>query len=241
MFKWKKAGTILLVCLVGLVVAVQNVEAQSRYKGSHYRGGIKITPHRSDIQPHLIQVENPAGTTVFSVDNAGRVNQENIVELSSITTFSTWSGAASGSSYWQMEAGKTYVVDPIGLANSNGSVAFTTVGGVTLHLPLADGDSHFTTSKVIWAQGDSGTSATPIAFTIQVWPAPLAGTTVFRGNALAVGSQNMTGMAESGSSVVTTGVVGSYNINAAGETGTWILVDKSATSAFMLRSGVMTP
>ncbi|HDZ25510.1 MAG TPA: hypothetical protein ENH65_03245 [Candidatus Aminicenantes bacterium] len=233
---------MLLGCLVGLVVAIQSGEAQTAYKPTHHKGGVRITPHRNDTQPYLLQIERPAGTTVFSVDNAGRVNQEKIVELSAITAFSTWGApAVSGSSYYQMEDGVTYIVDPVALVLSRGDVPLNTGGGVTLHLPLADADSHLTESKVIWAQGDSGTSATPVAFTIQVWPAPLAGSTVFRGSALAVGSQNMTAMATSGSSVISTGVVGSWNINSVGESGVWILVDESATSGVFIREGGIFP
>lgn len=164
---------------------------------------------------------------------------DNIVYLSGITVFSTWGDATTGSSYYQMRDGITYVVDPIALVNSRPDVPLNAGGGVTLHLPRSDKDSHESISRVIWAQGDSGTSGTPVAFTIQVWPAPETGTTSFRAGAY--GSQNMTQMATSGTSVITTGVNGSYNINSVGETGTWILFEKSATSAVMLRSGVMTP
>jgi len=245
MAKWKKISVLVALVLVGLVTI-------AAYKPSFFTGGVRIGPHPKGIQPYLLQVENPTGTTIFSIDNQGRINQDKIVLLNNANQFSTWAGnntscAASGVSYYQMVAGRTYVVDVVAMLNSDlgKAGALGTLGGVTLHLPLATADNDYQTVEVMYAQRNSGTSATPVAFTVQVWPAPLAGTTTWAVGALggaSMGRQNMVGMATSGSSVMTTfSATGSYNINAIGEYGIWQLMNDSATSAVMKRSGVMTP
>ena len=187
-----------------------------------------------------ISVYDSSGATAYSVDPQGRVNQDKVVYLSTITDFSTWGGAASGSCYYQMLVGRTYIVDPVALLLGNANVPLVTGGGVTLHLPLAASGSDYTDSTVIWAQGsDSGSSdtVTPL-FDVQVWPAPLSGATSFREDGV-LGSQNMTLMANSGASPVTTGYTGSYNINSVGQFGTWKLINNSAVSAVMLNNAVM--
>ena len=185
------------------------------------------------------------------IDNdEGRATR--VVVIDDAADLSTWAGdtasmAASGVSYYQMVANKIYIVDVVAMLNSTAGAAgnLGTLGGVTFHLPLATSASDYDTVKVLYAQRDSGTSATQVAFTIEVWPAVGTGTTTWTIGAVGGASferQNMTGMATSGSSAMTTFVTnGSYNINSVGEYGEWMLMNDSATSAVMLRSGVMTP
>ena len=175
------------------------------------------------------------------VDNdEGRISR--IVVIYDMDQLSTWAGnnidtAGSGSSYYQMESGKTYIVDAIALKLDNPTQSYATIGGVTLHMPLAASTNDLQEVSVLYAQRDSGTSATPCAFDVYVFPAPLAGTTTWYVGATGgptVGRQNMTGMATSGSSTITTASEGPMaTLNTVGEMATWILMNDSATSAVM--------
>jgi len=180
-------------------------------------------------------ISGSINATGSSVSNF--VSTPPIVNIDDLSDLSTWSGAASGSSYFQTEAGKTYIVDPQAIFDSvkTAGTGVTEVqgwSGVTAHLPLATATNSNQTVTIMWATTGSlagGSGST----TVQVWPAPLAGATMFRGSG-AIGSQNSSGQATSGSSVVAVGVVGSYNIDAYGETGTWMLFYNSAVSAQMV-------
>ena len=182
------------------------------------------------------------------VDNdEGRISR--VVVLDDLSDFSTWAGntasdADSGSSYYQMVANSIYIVDAIAIMNSTTGLLspLSTRGGVTLHLPLATATNDYQTVEVMWAQRDSGTSATQVAFELYVASAPLAGTTSYAGTGAITAKQNMTGMATSGSSTITTFSIGpSYNINSVGESGVWMLMNDSATSAIYKREGGIFP
>lgn len=171
---------------------------------------------------------------------------DDIVYIDNVSDLSTWSGAAAGSSYFQMEEGHTYIVDlqaiiASGTAPTSGvsTVAFS---GVTAHLPRATVFNSGTTPgavgtdeqtvRVIYGHtSSSAVSDAPIPFTIQVWPAPDSGATTFRSNGYP-GSQNMVGAA-SGTSVYVPGYTGFHNITGIGEGIAYILKHNSAVSAMI--------
>ena len=205
----------------------------------------------------VFQLTDRTGRTIyFKIDEDGDMFQYNsdgtvnyfynpsnrVVVINDMDQLSTWAGnnvdtAMSGSSYYQMEAGKTYIVDAVALKLDNPTQSYATSGGVTLHMPLASSTNDLQDVSVLYAQRDSGTSATPVAFNVYVFPAPLAGTTTWYVGATGgktVGRQNMTGMATSGSSTITTASEGPMaTMNTVGEMATWILMYDSAVSAVM--------
>ena len=189
----------------------------------------------------LPSIYNSSGTKIWGIDSIGSPSDK-VVVINDMDQLSTWAGnnidtARSGSSYYQMESGKTYIVDAIALKLDNPTQSYATIGGVTLHMPLAASTNDLQEVSVLYAQRDSGTSATPAAFNVYVFPAPLAGTTTWYVGATGgptVGRQNMTGMATSGSSTITTASEGPMaTLNTVGEMATWILMNDSATSAVM--------
>lgn len=192
-----------------------------------------------------------SGNSMFRIDENGNVfilssegnitwalYREPIVLIDSYTDLSTWDNAGSGQSYFQMEAGKTYLVDPQAIYESGadpaGATGFasTVFSAVSAMLPLATATNNRLTTTVMWTTSGSlagGSGSTEV----QVWEAPSSGSTVFRGQGST--SQNMTAMVTSGSSVVTvSSTVGSFGIDAYGETGTWMLFYNSAVSAQMI-------
>lgn len=244
----KKILTLILsLCLVGLVAMPVIAGDYTRFNATE----VKRT--RGDNQENRdslrINDNTSSGNSMFRVDRNGNVwildtsgatswqfMRDRYVYIDSTSDLSTWSGAAAGSSYFQMEAGKTYIFDPQKIYESTkttgtGVTEVQGWSGVTAHLPLATAGNDRQTVSVMWATTGSlagGSGST----TVQVWPAPDAGTTTFRANATL--SQNFTGMATSGSSVVTVNNIGSLGIDAYGETGTWRLFYNSAVSAQMV-------
>jgi len=249
-----------LLCLVGLL-ALPDV-----YAGDYTRfNSVEVKRTRDDDQQDRdsFRIKDRTGVSVyFKITEDGSMHLYNadgspnfynptykVVVLDDFADFSTWAGnsvsdAESGSSYYQTVAGKIYVVDPIAIMNSTtGKLAdISARAGVTLHLPLATATNDYQTVEVMWAQRNSGTSATPVAFTVYVFPAPLAGTTSYTGTGAITAHQNMSGMATSGSSTITTSsTAGSYNINSVGESGVWMLMNDSAVSAIYKREGGIFP
>lgn len=164
---------------------------------------------------------------------------DKIVIIDTLAELSTWSVApdAGAGSYFQMEAGKTYIVDlqAIYEDDKTATTGVTEIQGwsaVSAMLPLATAVNHLKTVTVMWgitSSTNGGTGATEV----QVWPAPAAGSTTFRAQATL--SENATIMATSGSSVVTlSSIAGSRGIDAYGESGTWMLFYNSAVSAQMI-------
>jgi len=228
MFKWTKLSTVLVLILVGLFTI-------AAYKPTLFQGGLKITPLRDGTQPQLLIIEDGSGTTLFKISNQGQINNQNIVMIDNIDDLSAWADT-TGASYFQMEWGKTYIVDPHAIATSNdGSPAGATVfanewaSSVSAILPLATATSHKESVTVTWATtgdfaGGSGVTA------VGVWSAPYAGVTAY--GHLSGQIQNMTGMATSGSSVITVmSGTSSQNINSYGDTETWQMFNESAVSA----------
>jgi len=161
-----------------------------------------------------------------------------IVVIDTLAELSSWSIAQiAGVSYFQMEAGKTYIVDLNAINTDSAMTTGTGVSmvawsGVTALLPLATAANHLQTVTVMYGVAGSpvgGSGSTEI----YVYTAPETGSTVYRGFDLK--SQNATIMATSGSSVVTVSSTGpSYNINSYGEMATWMLFYDSAVSAQLI-------
>lgn len=122
---------------------------------------------------------NTSGTTVWHVTSSGGMitSKVDAVVLNDPDQFSTWSGqaATSGQSYYQLEAGKRYIVDVWGIATNGYAQAATTAygtdaafSGVSLILPDA---STYSESTVIIELATTGATGWP------AWNGSAAGTT----------------------------------------------------------------
>uniref|UniRef100_A0A6M3IG56 Uncharacterized protein n=1 Tax=viral metagenome TaxID=1070528 RepID=A0A6M3IG56_9ZZZZ len=169
---------------------------------------------------------------------------DKIVIIDTLAELSTWTGISTdgSGSYFQTEAGKTYIVDMFAITNDGAAQQGTTAFGasnfsaVSAMLPLATAADHMKTVTVMWATTSdvaSGSGTTEV----QVWPAPYAGATAYRTGlgAFDTTTENASIMATSGSSVITVSLIaGSRGIDAYGESGTWMLFYNSAVSAQMI-------
>ncbi|HDY88059.1 MAG TPA: hypothetical protein ENH82_08110 [bacterium] len=200
--------SITTVAAGGFDAEVQVLGDSKTWK-ANYLAGVSVTPIKKSIIAPTLSASG------------------NIVLIDNVTDLSTWDAAASGSSYFQMEAGKTYVVDVQAINNSGAMLAFSAVTG---HLPLATSASNLSTSKVIMANTGSLTGISSGTTTVQVWPAPLTGATQFRTTSTFL-SQNMLGATTSGSSAFTVNVTGDVAMTHVGGTQEFMLFNNSAVSA----------
>lgn len=247
----KKWITLSVLCLVVFSFTLS-------YAGDYTRhSATEIKRTRGDDyegrDSFRINDNTSSGNSCFRVDRNGNVwilNTDGVttwqfvrdryVYIDDVADLSTWSGAAAGSSYFQMEAGKTYIVDPVaivatGTAPTSG-VSTEAWSGVTAHLPLATDGSNMQDVTVMYGRASSGTSASPISFEVEIWPAPLAGTTKFRADGAVTGSQNLAGFTTSGTSTMAIGVTGVYGLNDQGKSMTFKLFYNSAVSAQMINN-----
>ena len=168
---------------------------------------------------------------------------DDVVYIDNVSDLSTWSGAAAGSSYFQTEAGKTYIVDVQSIVTSGtaptSGVSTQAFSAVSAMLPLATTTSTKKFVQIVLAQVGSGTSAAPIPFTCEIWPAVPTGTTMFRGSGALKTSQNMLGAA-AGVTPYTVGVTGYHNLNDIGESMKYGLVYNAAVSAYVLNGQAAT-
>lgn len=135
----RKIWGIGILCLVGLALV-----AATAIVPTYFPGGVRIGPDRNFTQPYLLKLDNPSGTTVFSVDNQGRVNNDDVVILNNVNQFTTYAGSSgSGASIYRTLWGKRYIVDPYAISISRGLGALGAVTaiqaftGVSMILPYA--------------------------------------------------------------------------------------------------------
>ena len=160
-----------------------------------------------------------------------------IVIIDTLAELNTWSGAAAGASYFQMEAGKTYLVDFEAIrTESKGTTTGVTMipwSAVSAMAPIANSTTNEMTFTVgIICSGTSGYApAMAGVTTVQVWPAPLAGATRF--GEPSVGNQNMVYHSSSSTPFYVGSSTNTYDvgINYLNESITWRLFNNSAVSA----------
>lgn len=143
--------------------------------------------------PTLTGTVTATGADVVDLDAT-----PDIVYIDSWEDLSTWENAGSGQSYFQMEAGKTYVVDTHAIYTSNGmpdACGSCTTGfsagivfsGVSAHAPLATAGTTEKSFKIEYATtGSTGyvlTGVTPV----YVYGAPSSGVTDFGYTAIGTG------------------------------------------------------
>ena len=154
---------------------------------------------------------------------------------------STWDNAATGSSYFQAEAGKTYIVDMYALF-----AAVPSLTGVTGHLPYADARNNEKETKFILvcsgvtghAVGLTGTTA------LQVWPAPSSSVTDFTKSSSGKyddAAAHIQSMQYTLSGTHGVGTVGIYDNSLAylGESKTWVLMYNSSVSGQITESSYL--
>jgi len=162
---------------------------------------------------------------------------DSIIIIDTLAELSTYNGAGAGSSYFQMESGKTYLVD-FEAIRTDDKTALTGVtssswSAVSAMLPLADTSSHYNTVTVgiICSGGTGYAPAMAGVTTVQVWPALLAGGTRF--GEPSVGNQNMMYHGTSSTPFFVGSSTNTYDqgINYLNESVTWRFLNSSAVSA----------
>jgi hypothetical protein len=122
-------------------------------------------------------VDGSGNMTIY--DSSGTVDRyepsDKVIYITSKTQLSTWTGAASGSSYYQTEPGKIHIIDPTAI-NSTGMGAGT-FSGVTLVLP--DAGTYSGPAYDVEIQWLSLSGETSGSTTIIVHPYPGSGTTYY--------------------------------------------------------------
>jgi len=156
------------------------------------------------LRDGTIAVFDTTGVTKFTVDGQGRVNKDQIVLIDDINDLHAWTGLASttGTSYFVMEWGKHYIVDPWAISNSQslpcdpaGTTAIPMGGNswseVTGILPWLSGESVYKTVTVELAQtgitGYNGLSSGTTS--VSIWAASHPAVTSYgRGDMVALDS-----------------------------------------------------
>lgn len=138
---------------------------------AQYLAGVSVVPTRK----HIVSEDAVTAGNVVYIDSVDDLTQWEV---------STTGEDISGQSHFQMEAGKVYLVDlaAIELSGSKVDLASSHMVGwsaVTALLPLATQATDGSTIKVIMKSDDSGPAGG--VTTIEIWPAPAAGSTVYRG------------------------------------------------------------
>lgn len=245
----KKFITLILsLFLVGLVAMPVIAGDYSRFNATE----IKRTRGDKQEGRDTFRAKDDAGVVRFKVQpdgsiillNSSGVTTTNfpstpVILIDSVDDLSTWPGAAAGSSYFQTEAGRTYIVDPIAIVSTGtapgSGVSTVAFSGVSAILPLVTTGNDHGTVTIVYGRASSGTSTSPIPFEVQVWPAPLAGAT--RWGYQTIGNQNIAGQTTSGTSTVAiSATTGSRNINEIGKKATFMLFYNSAVSAQLLNN-----
>jgi len=215
MKRWKKIA-LTSICLVGLIGSV----ALSADKPTRFPGGIEVTAPRSGVSEYLIQGfrdSADSSTTVFTVDIHGRINKGDVVLIDEVDDLSTFEDAASGQSYFTIEWGKTYLVDPYDIAQcaacastgTTGMVAFSSVTGV---LEWVDATNINMEATVIMAQtGTTGYGQWASgATTVTIWAPRNSGITAY---ALDPGLYAQ-GISGASYQIVRGGTIGTFHITA---------------------------
>jgi len=185
-----------------------------------------------------------ASGNVWILDTSGNTSwcfqRDRFVYIDNVTDLSTWDGAAGGSSYFQTEANKTYVVDlqAINFSAESGASMGGSWTGVTAVLPLATADTDKMSVKILLANTGAYTGIVTGSTTVQVWPAPSAGVTNYsltESGTYDGHIQSMIGQEVSGSTVFTviedSAPTPDVSLNINGESQTWMLFYNSSVSA----------
>jgi len=241
---------LCLLCLVGLLV-LPDVYAGDFTR--HSSLDIKRTRNDDQSDRDSLRITSQSGASVyFRVKKDGSFYlydsdgatvyarpANNVVYIDSYADLSTWDsplaaiGTEAGQSYFQTEAGKTYVVDPHAIYLS-GNFDVAVFSAVSAIMPLAAAtNNHLDATIMIASTGATGYILAEAGVTaVQIWPSPLAGATRF--GEPSVGQQNMIYHADSSATAYAVGSsTNTYDqyLDVLGESVTYRMYNNSAVSA----------